>query len=123
MREEAMQAIQEAITAWRNNRVFTFENKRITHYKSPITDGEYMLIFSNTVNSFFCDKQQMEISLSTRPFHTATLSKNPLSDNPKGDKYRLEKFLEEFDKEFYALVENKLSECIENLTTSDPLFF
>ncbi|MFN8299807.1 MAG: hypothetical protein U0T75_11930 [Chitinophagales bacterium] len=123
MNKTAIEAIQEAITAWKGKRNFTFENKQVLHYKSPIVDGEYVLKFTNSLNSFFCNGQKIEISLTSPPFHTGTLSKNPLSDNPKGDKYRLDKFLEEFDNDFYTEVENRLNNCIEFLTTTDPLFF
>ena len=115
--------MQEVITKWKSERRFTFENKQVHPYKSPITDGEFILRFSNLLNSFFCDKQKIEISLTSRSFHTSTLSDNPLSENPNGDKHRLEKFLEEFDNEFYTQVEQKLNDCIDTLTTSDPLFF
>jgi hypothetical protein len=123
MDSPAIKTIQEVITKWKSERRFTFENKQVFPYKSPITDGEFVLRFSNSLNSFFCDKQKIEITLTSRPFHTATLSDKPLSDNPNGDKYRLEKFLEEFDNDFYKEVEQKLNDCIDTLTTSDPLFF
>jgi hypothetical protein len=123
MNSIAIEAIREAINKWKSERRFTFENKQVHNYKSPIKDGEYILRFSNSVESFFCDKKQIKISLSSRPFHTDTLSDNPLSDNPKGDKYRLEMLLSDFDNDFYSEVEIKLNDCIDNLTTSDPLFF
>jgi hypothetical protein len=123
MNKVAIESIQEAITTWKSKRNFTFENKQVHPYKSPIVDGEYVLRFTNSLNSFFCNGKTIEISLTSRPFHTGTLSEKPLSDNPKGDKHRLDKFLEEFDSAFYTEVENRLNDCIETLTTSDPLFF
>lgn len=75
------------------------------------------------MNSFIWQGKPIEISKASRPFHTATLSDSPLSDNPNGDKYWLEKFLKEFDNEFYTEFENKLNDCIDGLTTTDPLFF
>jgi hypothetical protein len=123
MNDKAINSIREAITNWKGKRNFTFENKQIYSYNSPITNGEFVLRFSNSLNSFFCNGNTIEISLTSRPFHTGTLSDTPISDNPNGDKYRLEKFLEEFDEAFYTEVERKLNDCIETLTTSDPLFF
>lgn len=123
MNKTAIESIQEAITTWKGKRNFTFENKQVHPYKSPIVDGEYVLRFTNSLNSFCCNGQTIQISLTSRPFHTGTLSEKPLSNNPKGDKNRLDKFLEEFDNDFYTEVENRLSDCIETLTTSDPLFF
>lgn len=123
MKEEVIQKIQDAINNWKGERRFTYENKQVHPYKSPIVDGEYVLRFTNSLNSFICQGQPIEISKASRPFHTATLSDSPLSDNPKGDKYRLGKFLEEFDNEFYAEVEKKLDDCIDGLTNTDPLFF
>ena len=122
MKEEAINSIREAIANWKGKINFTFENKQVYSYNSPITNGEFVLRSSNSLNSFFCNGNTIEISLTSRPFHTGTLSDNPLSDNPKGDKNRLEKFLEEFDKAFYTEVESRLNDCIETLTTSDPLF-
>jgi hypothetical protein len=123
MNEKAINSIREAITNWKGKRNFTFENKQIYSYNSPIINGEFVLRFSNSLNSFFCNGNTIEISLTSRSFHTGTLSDTPISDNPNGDKYRLEKFLEEFDEAFYTEVERKLNDCIETLTTSDPLFF
>lgn len=123
MNKEVIKPIQEAITTWKNRRNFTFENKQVHTYKSPIVDGEYVLRFTNSLNSFFCNNQTIEISLTSQLFHTRSLSEKPLSENPKGDKHRLDKFLEEFDNAFYNEVENRLNDCIETLTTSDPLFF
>jgi len=123
MKEVAINSIRVAITNWKDRRNFTFENKQVNSYSSPITEGELVLKFSNSLNSFFCNEKTIEISLTSRPFHTVTLSNNPLSDNPNADKYRLDKFLEEFDEAFYSEVERRLNDCIETLTTSDPLFF
>lgn len=123
MKEEAIKNIQDAINNWKNERRFTYENKQVHPYKSPIVDGEYVLRFTNSMNSFICQGKPIEISKASRPFHTATLSDSPLSENPNSDKYQLEKFLEEFDNEFYKEVENKLNDCIDELTTTDPLFF
>ena len=123
MKDIAITSIREAIANWKGKRNFTFENKQVYSYNSPITKGEFVLKFSNSLNSFFCDGKTIDISLNSRPFHTGTLSDNPLSDNPESDKYRLDKFLEEFDESFYSEVERRLNDCIETLTTSDPLFF
>lgn len=123
MNEQAIQLLRDIIAKWRGERQFTFENKQINSYRSPITENEFVLRFSNSVNTFFCNGKLIPIELISRPFHTNTINDNPISHNPNGDKYRLEKFLQEFDEEFYRLVENKLSDCIEALTTSDPVFF
>jgi hypothetical protein len=122
MDSPAIKIMQDVITRWKSERRFPVENKQVFSYKSPITVGEYVLRFSNSINSFFCDKQKIEITLTSRTFHTATLSDKPLSDNPNGDKYRLQKFLEEFDNDFHMEIEQVLNDCIDTLTTSDPLF-
>ena len=123
MKDEALQIIRDVIQKWQDERRFTFEQKQIHSYKSPITEGEFVLRFTNSLQSFFCNKTLIPIELTSRPFHTNTLSEKPLSENANGDKYRLEKHLEEFDYLFYKEVDGKLSECIDTLTTSDPLFF
>jgi len=123
MKDQAVQILRDTITKWKAERRFTYEKKEVYPYKSPITEGEYVLRFSNTLNSFFCNDKLIEISLTSTPFHTATLSDNPLSDNINGDKYRLEKHLQTFDDEFYAEVDKRLNDCIDTLSTSDPLFF
>lgn len=123
MNETAKELLQQVITKWKFERRFTYENKQVIQYNSPISDGEFVLRFTNSLNSFFCNKETIEIALTSRPFHTATLSENPLSENPNGDKDRLLKFLEQFDNDFYAEVEKKLNDCLDTLNTSDPLFF
>lgn len=123
MSQQAIDILREVIAKWTGTRRFTFENKKVDSYKSPITDDEFVLRFSNSVNSFFCNGQLIPINLISKPFLTNTISDNPLSQNINGDKYRLEKFLEEFDEQFYKEVENKLENCIETLTKSAPLFF
>lgn len=123
MNEQAIQLLREVITNWRNGKQFTFENKQVDNYKSPYKDYELVLSFSNSVDTFFCNKQLIPTKLISRPFHTNTISHNPISENPNGDKHRLEKFLQDFDEEFYKEVENKLANCLETLATSDPLFF
>lgn len=122
MNEQTLQILREVIAQWKGERRFTYENKQVFPYKSPITPGEYLLRFSNSLNSFFCEGKLIEITLTSNPFHTATLSDNPLSDNINGDKYRLEKHLQAFDESFYAEVDKKLNDCIDTLSTSDPLF-
>jgi hypothetical protein len=124
MKTQAKELIQEAITSWKSKKQFTIEEKQVHSYNSPIVDGEYVLIFTNSLNSFICNGKPFEISHTSRPFHTGTLSEQPISENPKGDKHRLEKFLEELDIEFFIKVENKLNECLETLSKSaDSLFY
>lgn len=123
MNEQAFQILKEVIDKWRSTRRYTFENKKIDSYKSPIVDDEFVLRFSNSVNSFFCNGKLIPVSLISRPFHTNTGSDDQLLQNINGDKYRLEKFLKEFDEKFYEEIEKKLENCIETLASSDPLFF
>ncbi|MDP2162478.1 MAG: hypothetical protein Q8K02_18500 [Flavobacterium sp.] len=122
MNQEAIGILKEVVTKWTSIRRFSSENKKVDSFNSPITDDEFVLRFSNSINNFFCDGKQISINLVSKPFHTNTISDNPLSRNIKGDKYRLEKFLDEFDELFYKEVENKLDKCLETLTTSEPLF-
>lgn len=123
MNQQAIDILKVVIERWTSFRRYTFENKKVYSYKSPITNDEFVLRFSNSVHSFFCDGQLIPIDLNSKPFHTNSISDSSLSKNINGDKYRLEKLLEEFDEQFYKEVENKLESCIENLKTSDPLFF
>lgn len=123
MINDAKSNIQEVINKWKSEGRFQNENKQVQQYKSPIADGELLLRFSNSLKRFFCQGKPVEISKESRPFHTTTLSENPLSNNPKGDKSRLEMFLDEFDNDFYLEVENKLNDCIDSLAASDQLFF
>lgn len=123
MNKDGHQALQEAITNWKKIRRFTFENKQVHSFKSPISDGEFILTFSNSLRSFMCKDKTIDVTSDSGKFHTATLSDNPVSENFNGDKLRLEKFLEDFDNSFYTLVDQKLSECLDTLYTTDPLFF
>jgi len=52
MNEQAIQLLKEVITKWLGERQFTFENKQVHNYKSPITDNEFVLRFSNSVDFF-----------------------------------------------------------------------
>jgi len=123
MNERALDILRDVITAWKNEKIYTFENKQVYSYKSPVSNGEYILQFSNSLKSFFCKEKLIEINLTSRPFHTGTLSDNPISQNIEGDKHRLVKLLAEFDSQFSTEVDKSLSDCIESLSTSDPLFF
>jgi hypothetical protein len=123
MKEESLNLIKKAITNWRGQIRFTYEMKDISSSKSPILDGEYILRFHNSLKGFYCKCQEIPIFLSSQLFHTTTLSDATLSENPNADRYRLEKLLEEFDYEFYKLIDTKLTECEELLFTSENLFF
>ena len=123
MNPKALNLLQEVVTKWKSERRFTFEDKQVYNYSNPVCEGEIVIKFSNTLKSFFCNKELIEISLMSKSFPTTTLSENPLSENPDTDRNRLIVFLEEFDNKFYDEVENKLNECIDTLTTTDPLFF
>ena len=124
MNELSAKKLQEVIDNWKGKRRYTYENKKvILCYKNPAAPEERILAFENSVYSFFCNEKLIPIRLVSKYFLTQTLNNNPLSENPMADKNALEKMLEEFDNEFYEKVENELNNCIDKLTTSDPLFF
>ena len=123
MRNESIKHIVNVIGNWKGDRTYTYEIRSVRPLNSPIVNGESILIFTSTLYGFYCEKdgKELEISLTSKPFHTTTLSNSPLSDNPKADKYRLEKFLDEFDAAFEKLREDKLAECGNKSYTTDPL--
>jgi hypothetical protein len=123
MKDESLILIKGVIDTWRNQKSFTYQTKEVFARKSPIKDGEYMLKFQNTLKGFYCKGKEIAITTTSISFHTTTLSNSPLSANVNSDKYRLEKLFDELDKDFYRLVDEKLSECDETPFTSDPLFF
>ncbi|HMK03806.1 MAG TPA: hypothetical protein VK489_06425 [Ferruginibacter sp.] len=55
MKDEALQIIRSVIQKWEGERRFTFEQKQVHSYESPITKGEYVLRFTNSLHSFFCN--------------------------------------------------------------------
>jgi len=123
MNEKSLRLIKESIDTWRQSLRYTYENKQLSAVASPIAKGEVILYFGNNVHSFSCNGELIPISLTSNAFHTTTLSIDPISENINGDAYRLKKFLSDFDEKFYQIVENKLAECSEKLSTSDPIFW
>jgi hypothetical protein len=123
MKEESVKLIKETLESWRGQKHFTFQQKEVAVGKSPIVDGEIILRFTNTLHGFLCKGQQIQISLTSKAFHTTTLSASPLSQNVSADKHRLEKILREFDEQFDSLIDEKLTECEDVVYTTDPLFF
>lgn len=123
MKEESTKLIKETLDNWRKLKHFTYQQKEVAVGQSPIVDGEVILRFTNTLHGFLCKGQEIPISLTSRAFHTTTLSPSPLSQNASADKFRLEKILKEFDDQFDALIDEKLTECEDVIYTTDPLFF
>ena len=124
MKESAKKLLQEVISHWMGKRLYTYESKHVAYcYPNPAKDEEYVLAFKNSIYCFFCDNQLIPIELLTKPFITQTLSDDCLSENPMSDRDALRKILEEFDNDFYKMVESKLEGCVDRLTTSDPVFF
>jgi|WetSurMetagenome_2_1015567.scaffolds.fasta_scaffold228684_1 hypothetical protein len=123
MKEESIKLIKATLDNWRIGKNYTFQQKNISVGKSPIVEGEYILKFDNTLHGFICKGKEIQISITSKPFHTTKLSNSPLSENVNSDKLRLEKILKEFDEEFDSKVNEKLTECDDIVYTSDPLFF
>lgn len=123
MKEESIKLLREVIENWKRRKIYTYQQKEVSGGKSPIDKGEILLRFKINLPGFFCQGKEIPISLTSRIFHTATLSEQPLSENASGDKYRLEKFLSDFDEQFDALVSEEFTKCPEIIFTSDPLFF
>lgn len=121
MQEQSIQQMQAAIKEWQKERKFTWESKKVYANRNPAMPGEFILHVSNSVDSFIKDDQLINTFLLSSHFLTNTLSFEPLSDNPKGDGYRLKEFLKKFDEEFYKSVEEKISG--EGILTTDPLFW
>jgi hypothetical protein len=123
MKDESIAAIREVVQTWRNRKHYTYHQKEVVvSIKSPISPGESVLRFKSSLHSFYCGGKLVPVELVSKTFHTTTLSDLPISENPKADAYRLKVFLERFDGEFDDLVDEKMSECPDLLTSSDPLF-
>ncbi|MBO6495547.1 MAG: hypothetical protein JJ909_02970 [Roseivirga sp.] len=123
MNKEVLKAIQDVITEWRGRRKFTYENKLISVDKSPIVQSEYLMKFHNSISSFFCEGEKIEIQLSSNFFQTTGLNNDNLGENSTADAHRLKHLLEEFDNAFYEEVDRKIEGCANSLSTSDPIFF
>jgi hypothetical protein len=123
MNSQALEKIKQSIEDWNGRKYYTYQTKTFLVSKSPINPDEYILRFTTSVQSFFCNGELIKMDLGSKMFHSTTLGDNPVSDNENADKFRLDKFLIDFDDQFNELVEEKLSECSETSFTSDPLFF
>jgi hypothetical protein len=123
MQEESKIKIQELLNEWRATRSYIYEFKQVLSGKSHINDGEFVLQLTNTLKGFYYNGKELEISKISKPFHTTSLSNNPLSNNVNADYERLKQLIKEFDDEFYPLIDEKLAECGEVILTSDPTFF
>ena len=123
MNQQAAEKLRVVISAWKARTLYTYHQKNGGVAKSPVVSGEVILRFNCTLQGFFCQGLPIEITLDSKSFHTTTLSESPLGDNPDADKYRLEKFLNDFDQQFEAYVSDKFAECSETIFTSDPAFF
>ncbi|OEK01168.1 hypothetical protein BFP97_06430 [Roseivirga sp. 4D4] len=122
MNQESLKAIQDTIAEWKSKRNLTYENKDVGARKSPITSGEYLLFFSNSV-FFFCGNEKVTIREEMGVFQTMTLGNNSYSENSEADAHRLKEKLDNFDADFDEIVKRKLDECSESLGSTDPIFF
>lgn len=120
MKEESKRKMQELLDGWRATRNYTYELKQVLSCKSPIHEGEVILKLTNTLKGFYFDGKEVEISKISKPFHTTTLSIDPLSANVNADYLWLKQLIKEFDDEFYPLIDEKLAECGDVFLTSDP---
>jgi len=124
MNDKSIKNIQAVIEKWRQNQLYTYHQKEvIVSSRSPISSGEFVLRFKNSLSSFYCNGKLIPVELISHLFHTTTLGEERLTDNPNADTYRLEKFLNEFDSAFELHVTEELSKCHDLLESSDPLFF
>lgn len=122
---EAAKHIINVISNWKAKRTFTYETRSVIPTYSPVAKGEVLLKFTCILYGFYWEKngEQLQISLTSQSFQTTTLYNPQIGINLKADKYRLEKFLDEFDAEFDKLVDAKLAECGNKSYTTDPLFW
>lgn len=121
--DEARQIIVAVLQEWHKRTDFTYQEKMIHSGHNPTMAGEALFYFENSVNSFFCQGKLIPIRLMSDPYTTVTLSTPSIADNPLADKYRLEKFLIDFDEKFREMAQRLMDECPEKTTTSDPFFF
>ncbi len=121
LQEQSIVEIQAVIKDWQAERKFTWESKKVYANRNPSMSGEFILHVSNSVDSFIKDGQLINTFQLSPYFLTNTLSFEPLSDNPKGDSYRLKEFLKKFDEDFYKSIEEKTSG--EGVYTTDPLLW
>jgi hypothetical protein len=123
MNPEFLQAARKIILDWQRTREHTYENKLFFGKSNPSMPEELLIYFTNSVYSFFCGNNLIPITLTSAPFFTATLSANPISQNQNADLSRLKQFLIEFDQKFYALIQQKLEDCPDKISSSDPFWF
>jgi hypothetical protein len=91
-------------------------------YRSPISEGEFVLRFSNKV-SLKCNGKFSDVTLTSRSYPTTTISDFPISRNRNADIEMLQILLKDFDTKFYIEVNKRIDECIETMEATEGSFF
>lgn len=123
MKEESKALIKKAINDWQNQKSYTYQSKEVAVAKSSIVKGELIFKFTNSLKGFFCKGIEIPINVTSKAYHTTTLSDEPLSKNSSADQYRIQNILRDLDEQFFALVSDKFTECDEVVFTTDPSFW
>ena len=123
---ESLEKMKRVINEWKNQRLFTYENKQLVVLSQHTFPGESVLKFTNEIHGFSGrDGIEIPISLASQLFLTTTLSEKSFSENSNSDASRLTIFLEDFDREFYGFMNKRIAESIDGETflTTDPLLW
>lgn len=107
-----IQEIRDRLIKWKSEEIYP-NSKKYRELNSPIVTGEYYFILEQRT-AVNLGGHRKEVSLN-RTFHTQTLSPEPVSQNPDSDMYVLERLLHAFDDEFLQLVENKITEILQEI--------
>lgn len=107
-----IQEIRDILIKWKEDE-FDNNSKSFKEYPSPIVDGEYYFVLQRIQELNFPGKSKTVEA--KRTFHTQTFAPTPLSDNPNGDRYRLNKLLQAFDNEYDQKFEEEISIIIKEI--------
>lgn len=108
--------IKSILEKWKTGETNYFNSIRSVRYKSsPIANGEFMIIIQSVLQV-----ADQTISIG-RPFFTFAQSNISYIKNKKGDIYRLEMFLKNFDEDFNKEVQNRLTDSVDEKDESGYL--
>lgn len=120
MGNSRLENIQKEIEDWKAVRQYNYQRKDVMPFENPFIEGQMIFTFYAELPGMYCDGLEMEIKLTSDVFIITALSNFSPLDNPFDETNRLSIFLVDFDKQFYALVNDKVTGCGKLVTTTDP---
>lgn len=107
-----LQEIRQILLDWSNNQFYP-NSASYKEFPSPVASGEtyFHLTYKCKVSFPGISKDVVMV----RSYHTRALSPISESDNPDVDKHMLKRLLPQYDTEFLALVEERITEIVKEI--------